>query len=55
MYYHVTSVVISIRVDEGLKRELEELRIDYADLVRRSKQRRLVRRMAVVREVERAD
>ena len=49
VYYHVTSAVISIRVDEGLKRELEELGIDYAGLVRRCLEE------VVRREVERAD
>ena len=54
VYYHVTSVVISIRVDERLKRELEELGIDYADLVRRYLEE-VVRREKLKREIERAD
>ncbi len=31
----MVSTVISIRVDEKLKKELEELGIDYAELVRK--------------------
>ena len=52
--YYVASAVISIRVDEGLKRELEELGIDYADLVRRCLEE-VVRREKLKREIERAD
>ena len=52
--YYVASAVISIRVDEGLKRELEELGIDYAGLVRRCLEE-VVRRERLRREVERAD
>lgn len=52
------SVVISIRVDERLKRELEELGIDYADLVRKyleelvrkEKRRRLIEEANNIRE-----
>ena len=52
------SAVISIRVDERLKRELEELGIDYADLVRKyleevvkkEKMRRLIEEADSIRE-----
>ena len=52
------SVVISVRVDERLKRELEELGIDYADLVRKyleevvrkEKRRRLIEEADSIRE-----
>ena len=53
------SAVISVRVDERLKRELEELGIDYADLVRKyleevvrkeKKRRRLIEEADSIRE-----
>ena len=52
------TVVISIRIDERLKRELEELGIDYAnlvreyleELVRKEKRRRLIEEADTIRE-----
>ena len=52
------SAGISVRVDERLKRELEELGIDYADLVRKyleevvrkEKRRRLIEEADSIRE-----
>ena len=52
------TAVISIRIDERLKRELEELGIDYADLVRKyleevvkkEKRRRLLEEADRIRE-----
>ena len=50
----VGTAVISVRVDERLKRELEELGIDYADLVRKYLED-VVRREKLRREFERAE
>ncbi|MFP3260878.1 MAG: antitoxin [Sulfolobus sp.] len=48
------STVISIRIDEKLKKELEELGIDYPDLVRKYLEE-VVRKEKMRRELEEAD
>ncbi len=48
------STVISIRIDEKLKKELEELGIDYSDLVRKYLEE-VVRKEKMRRELEEAD
>ncbi|MEM0373172.1 MAG: antitoxin [Sulfolobaceae archaeon] len=50
----MVSTVISIRIDEKLKRELEELGINYADLVRKYLEE-LVRKEKMRRELMEAD
>lgn len=58
MYIHMASDVVSIRVSRGLKREMEELGIDYPTLVReyleevvrREKRRRILEEADRVRE-----
>ncbi|PVU75153.1 antitoxin [Acidianus hospitalis] len=51
---NMTTTVISIRVDEKLKKELEELGIDYAELVRKYLEE-VVRKEKKRRELEEAD
>ncbi|AKA74805.1 antitoxin [Saccharolobus solfataricus] len=50
----MTSTVISIRVDERLKKELEELGIDYPELVRRYLEE-VVRKEKMRRELREAN
>ncbi|ACR41630.1 conserved hypothetical protein [Sulfolobus islandicus M.16.4] len=50
----MVSTVISIRVDEKLKKELEELGIDYAELVRKYLEE-IVRKEKMKRELKEAD
>lgn len=50
----MTTTVISIRVDEKLKKELEELGIDYPNLVR-SYLEEVVRKEKMRRELKEAD
>ncbi|PVU69235.1 antitoxin [Sulfolobus sp. SCGC AB-777_L09] len=51
---NMPSTVISIRIDEKLKKELEELGIDYPDLVRKYLEE-VVRKEKMRRELEEAD
>jgi antitoxin component of RelBE/YafQ-DinJ toxin-antitoxin module len=51
---NMPSTVISIRIDEKLKKELEELGIDYSDLVRKYLEE-VVRKEKMRRELEEAD
>ena len=51
---NVPSTVISIRVDEKLKKDLEDLGIDYAELIRRYLEE-VVRREKMKRELKEAD
>jgi antitoxin component of RelBE/YafQ-DinJ toxin-antitoxin module len=51
---NMVSTVISIRVDEKLKKELEELGIDYAELVRKYLEE-VVRKENLKRELKEAD
>ncbi|WP_187287674.1 type II toxin-antitoxin system VapB family antitoxin [Saccharolobus islandicus] len=50
----MVSTVISIRIDEKLKKELEELGIDYAELVRKYLEE-VVRKEKLKRELKEAD
>ena len=50
----MASTVISIRVDEKLKKELEELGIDYPELVRKYLEE-VVRKEKLKRELKEAD
>jgi len=51
---NMVSTIISIRVDEKLKKELEELGIDYAELVRKYLEE-VVRKENLKRELKEAD
>ncbi|AGJ62095.1 VapB-like protein [Sulfolobus islandicus LAL14/1] len=51
---NMVSTVISIRIDEKLKKELEELGIDYAELVRKYLEE-VVRKEKLKRELKEAD